>query len=217
MTILLVPPTGAAGSSVVFPCLLFLFYFLLSCTDSPWFSFYLFLLIFQLISRTEGVVKHGSMTNLLCSFRIVWRQGARHSWRMQGVDGSLGSKVPGGKAGRTWVYYSYHKMLPPPAGCFGLWSACYFPFVIFPLVLCLTLFTSSGVSLMFSFFFQLVLFQVLTTSLVCRGGGRQIVSFSFLSFLFFSLSICLISFCFLFDCFFLFLYFIECVRLVCRI
>ena len=129
MTILLVPPIGAAGSNVVFACLLFLFSFFPSYADSPWFSFYLFLSsFFRLISRME-VVRRELMTNLLCLSRIVWRQGAGHSWRTQGGAGSLGSKVPGGLAGRTWLYYAYHTLLPLPGGCFGLLSACYFPFL----------------------------------------------------------------------------------------
>ena len=54
--------------------------------------------------------------------------------------------------------------MPPPGGCFGLWSACYCAFVIFSLVLCLTLSTSSGVLvivplLFFPWFFVLLCLQ----------------------------------------------------------
>ena len=186
MTILLVPPTGAAGSNVVFPCLLFLFCFFLSCADSPWFSFYLFLFFFWLISRIEGVVWRGWMTSLLCLFRIVWRQGAGHSWRTQDGDGSQGSKVPGGLAGRTWLCYSYHKLLPLPGGCHVLWCACCFPFV-----LRLPLFTSSRV----------IIFSIFSSSLfssVCHiscGGGTTVCFFN-LFFFSSSLSICLFVFAF---------------------
>ena len=50
----------------------------------------------------------------------------REGSRTQDGDGSQGSKVPGGllKAGRTWLRYSYHKLLPLPGGCFVLWFAC---------------------------------------------------------------------------------------------
>ena len=37
-SIIVVPPTGAAGSNVIFPCLP-LFFFVFFCADSPWFSF----------------------------------------------------------------------------------------------------------------------------------------------------------------------------------
>ena len=105
---------------------------------------------------------------LLVSY-IVWRQGAGHSWRTQGGDGSLGSNVPGGLAGKTCLYYSYHKLLPPPGGCLAIWFARYFPFVIFSLVLCLTLFTSSGVFVIF-FFFPARSFSSVG-HLACGGGG----------------------------------------------
>ena len=158
------------------------------------------------------------MTNLHCLFRIVWRLGAGHSWRTQGGDGSLSSKVPGGLAGRTWLYYACRKLLPLPGGCFGLWSACYFSFVIFPLVLCLTLFTSS-VFVLFSFF-QFVLFQA-SANLPAEGGHDSFCFFHFIlffpSFSFFSPSICLLCFNFLSDCFLSFIYFIECVCRACRI
>ena len=79
-----------------------------------------------------------------------------------------------------------------------------FPFVFFSLLLRLTLFTSSGVFVIFSllfFSFQLVLFQVLATS-PAGGGVRLIVSSSFFFHFFsFFISICLLCFCFLFDCF----------------
>ena len=192
MTILLlilkVPPTAAAGSNVVFLCLLFLFSLFLSCAGSPWFSFYFvcsssFCWLTSRINRR--VVWRGWMTNLLCSFRIVWRQGAGHSWRTQGGDGSLGSKVPGGLAGRTclWLYYSYHKLLPLPGGWFVLWFACYLPFVIFPcffVSLCLQV-----VVFLFCFFFSSsFFFKCLPHRL--RGGGHD--SSSFLLLLFFSSS-----------------------------
>ena len=75
--------------------------------------------------------------------------------------------------------YAYHKLLPLPGECFGLWSACYFPFVVFPLVLCLTMLTSSGVFDVSSFFSRSFLFTCLTPRL--RGGGHD----SFVSSLFF--------------------------------
>ena len=201
MTILvfIVPPTGAAGSHEhgLPSCLLFLFCFFLSYADSPWLSLYFIFSLFLSISRIEGVVWRGWMTNLLCSFRTVWRQGAGLSWRTQGGDCSLRSKVLGELEGIIWLYYSYHKLPPPPGGCFGLRSACFFPFVIFPLVLCLTysLFTSG----FFSFLFELVFIQVLATS-PARGGGTTDCFFNFFFHFFsFFLLIFLLSFCFLFD------------------
>ena len=82
-------------------------------------------------------------------------------------------------------------------------------FVFLPLVLRLTLFTSSGV---FVLFVPARSFQVFATSPVCHiacgGGARQFVfsifSCFFLSFFSFSLSICLLCFCFLLDWFFRF-------------
>ena len=73
---------------------------------------------------------------------------------------------------------------------------CYFPFVIivfFSVVLCLTLFTSSGVSVIF-IFFQLVLSRVLATS-PARGGHDRLflLVFGFILF-FFSLFLFLFRF-----------------------
>ena len=85
-----------------------------------------------------------------------------------------------------------------------------FSFFVFSLVLRLTLFTSSGV---FVLFFQLVLFKCLPHCL--RGGHDSLFLLFFLiflSFFSFSLSICLH---FLFVCFLSFLYFIECVCRAC--
>ena len=135
------------------------------------FDFMYFSSIFGLISRIEGVVRTRWMTSLLYLFRIVWRQGAGHSRRTQDGDGSLGSKVLGWLliAGRTCLFYSDHKLLPLPGGCFVLWFACnsYLPFVL-PLVLCPTpFFTSSGVFL-FSSFFSSSFF-----SSVCHGGRQD--------------------------------------------
>ena len=175
MSILLVPPIDAAGSNVVFLSLLlfcFLFLTLILCD----FHFIYFSSFFRLRRLIEGVVWRGRMTSLLCLFRIVWRQGAGHSWRTQDGDGSLGSKVPGGLAERTWPCYSYHKLLPLPGGCFVLRSACYFP-----LVRCLTRFTGSDVFLLFSFFFSSS-FLSSVCHISCGGGARQFVSLFFCSF-----------------------------------
>ena len=163
------------SSLVVF----FLFCFSLFCADSPWFSFFSLSSFFRLISRIGGVVVWcGWMTSLLCLFRIVWRQGTGHSWRTQGGDRSQGSKVSGKQAGRNWLlYYAYHKLLPLSGGCFMVWFARYFPFffVIFPLVLSLTPFTSRGVFVLFLFFFSSSLFSNVC-HIACRGGARQVIS-----------------------------------------
>ena len=97
MTILLVPPTGAAGSNVVFLCLLFFyfyFYLFLALILRGFLFYFLlfFLFVFQFLSRIEGVVWRGWMTSLLCLFLIVSRQGAGHGGQMQDGDGSQGSK-----------------------------------------------------------------------------------------------------------------------------
>ena len=166
-------------SFLVFPSLLFCFY--ISCADFPWFSFSFFLFLFWLINRTEGIVWSGWMTNLLCLFRFVWRQGAGHSWRTQGGDGSLGSKVTGGLAGRTWLYYSYHKLRP-----------LYLEgtFVSFCLLLSLgALFYCVCNQWCFRFFPQLVFFKYLLHRL--QGGGTTVcfsyffTCFPFLFFLLF--------------------------------
>ena len=110
---------------------------------------------------------------------IVWRRGAGHSWRTQDGDGRQGSKVWGGLVGRTWLCYSYHKLLRLPGGWFVLRLACHFP-----LVLSLTLLITSRV-LFFSLFF----------SSVCHipcGKARQFFLLCFP----FSLLICFLSFCF---------------------
>ena len=86
-----------------------------------------------------------------------------------------------------------------------LWFVCYFP-----LVLRLTLFTSSRVFLFL--FYPARYFQVSATS--PAGGARQFVSCMF-SFFFFSFDVS--SLFLLFLCFLLFLYFIECVCRACRI
>ena len=94
----------------------------------------------------------------------------------------------------------------------------------FPLVLCLTLFTStsSGIFVLFSFL-PARSFQVFATS--PAGGGGTTVCFFYcvfqyiytFSFFFCFLSIRLLCFCFLFVCFLSFLYLIECVCRACRI
>ena len=63
-------------------------------------------------------------------------------------------------------------------GCFVLWYACYFPWV-----LGLTLFTSSGVSFLIFMFSQLVLFKCLPHPL--RERAQQFVSFFFFFFFLF--------------------------------
>ena len=88
-----------------------------------------------------------------------------------------------------------HKLLPPPGGCFGVRPACYFPCVIISLVLCLALFTSSGVFFLF-IFSQLVFYQVLATS-PAGPRARQIVSSTFV-----------FHFCFLFLFRFVFIVFV---------
>ena len=61
MPMLLVPPTAAAGSHVVFLCLLVRF-----ALDSPLF----FLLSFFRLVLANGVVRRGGVAGL-CLFRIV--------------------------------------------------------------------------------------------------------------------------------------------------
>ena len=164
------------------------------------FTFYSFLFLFRLISRTEGVVWRGGMTNLVCSFRIVWRQGARHSWWTQGGDGILARKVPGGLAWRTWLDYSCHKLMPPPGGCFVFLSACYVPFVIFSLVLCLLLFLQAVMFLLFvSFFFRSFFFKCSWRNRLRGAGGSTDCFFYFLLSCCFFLSFGLSLFLFLFD------------------
>ena len=104
----------------------------------------------------KGVVWRGWMTSLLYLFRIVWRRGAGYSWRTQDGDGRQGCKVPGRLAGRTWLFSSYHKLLPLPGGCFVLWCACYLPLVL--VLLCLEV-----VAVLF-FFICFRSFQVSATS-----------------------------------------------------
>ena len=92
---------------------------------------------------------------------------------MQGGDGSLRRKVPGGLAGRTWLYYSYHQLLLPHLeGALGfsqlVFFLFFFLFSLVSVVLCLTLFTRSGD---FFFLLQFVLFQVLATW--SAGGGHD--------------------------------------------
>ena len=76
-----------------------------------------------------------------------------------------------------------------------LWFACNFPFVIFSLVLCLTLFTSSGVFVIF-LFFPARSFQVFATS--PAGGGTTVCFFYFLLFFTFVLFFRIIFFAFVF-------------------
>ena len=65
MPMLLVPPTGAAGSDVVF--IFFSFLCLILCG----FRFIYISLFLLLISLMKGVVWRGWMTSLRCLFRIV--------------------------------------------------------------------------------------------------------------------------------------------------
>ena len=171
----------------------------------------------RLMSRIEGVMGRGWMTSPLCLFRIVWRQGAGQNWRTQGRDGSQGSRVPGGLVGRTWLYYSYHKLLPLPGGCFVLCFACYFPCFFSPWFFFVSLCLHSGVFL-FSSFFPARCFHL---PYRLRGGGHDslfLLFFFIFSFFFFvSFDLSSSFFCFLFDCSLSFLYFIECVCRFCCI
>ena len=111
--------------------------------------------------------------------------------------------------GNLTILYSYHKLLSPPGGCFGLWSACCFPFVSFPLlfvslVLCLTLCLHLQVQAMV--FFILFYFSS-SLFLQCwpprlRGGdddGLFLQVFAFILFSFsFSIFIRLLCSCILF-------------------
>ena len=197
--ILLVPPTGAAGSNVVFVCLFFLSSFL------RWSSVIFFFMSFSsflLLIWLKGIVWRGWMTSLICLFRIFWRRGAEHSWRTQDGDGRQGSKVPGGLAGRTWLCFSYHKLLPLPGGCLFLGLPVISPW--FLVLLCLQV----G---MFSFYFIFSSFFSSVCSIPC-GRARQFVSHVFF------LLLLLVRFVFVFAlCFRSFLYFIECVYRACRI
>ena len=136
--LLLVPPTGAPGSNVVFLCLLSVFFFLAlilcDCHNVYLFSWT------RSISVVEGVVWGGWTTSLLRLFRTVWRRGAGHSWWTPDGDGRQGSKVPGGLGGRTWLCYSHN-------------------FIFLCLVICPSLFTSSGVFSSFLFSSFLLLFR----------------------------------------------------------
>ena len=197
-------------SSVVFSFCVVFFFLALTLRD---FSLYVFLFLYWLISRTEGLVWRGWMTNLLCSFFVVWRQGAGHSWRTQSGDGSLGSKVPGGLAGGTWLYYSYHKRLEGALGFAlpvifpRLFSLCSF-FPRFFVLLCLRAVWCFS----YLFFFPARPFSSVG-QLACAGRAPQIVSSSLLSFFSLSVSIGLLCFWFLSDCFLSFFYLIN---YVCR-
>ena len=202
MPILLVPPTGAAGSNVVFLCLpvvFVYFYFIFVCFAVTLCDFH-FSSFLRLISLIEGVVWRGWMTSLLCLFRTVWRRGAGHSWRTLDDGGRQGSKVPGGPAGRPWLCYSYHKLLPLPGACLVLCLVCLLFFPWFLVLLCWRLVVFSS----FSFFFQLVLFKCLPrplrggTMVCCYTEVYTYTRYIFVSFFcFFSLSNCL-CFCFCF-------------------
>ena len=105
---------------------------------------FIFLSFFhRLTSRFEEAVWRGLMTCLYWLFRLFLRQGAGHSGRTQDRDGSKGSKVQGGLAGRTSLCYLHHKLLPLRGQSFVLWVACLFPFS-----LSLPLFTISCVFLL---------------------------------------------------------------------
>ena len=169
--------------------------FFLSCAESPWFSFYLFIFLFWLINRTtEEVVWRGWMTNLLCSFCIVWRQGAGHRCRTQVGDGSLGSRNREDSQGDPGYTTCSTNCCRHLKGCFGLSSACNVPLFIISLLLCLTLFTSSGGFVFYSFFPARFFSSV--GHLACGGGTTDCFFY-----LIFFLSICLLCLRFLFDCF----------------
>ena len=84
------------------------------------------------------------------------------------------SDVPGGLVGRTWQFYSYHKLLQPSGGGFlGSGQPVISPFfVIFLLVLSLTLLTSCGVFVIYIFFFSKIVFFK-CWPLRLRGGGQD--------------------------------------------
>ena len=157
MTILLVTnwcswfERGLPLSSLLWFCFASFFSLALIPRD---FRFIFFSSFLRLMSRIEGIMRRGWMTTLLCLFRIVWRQGAGHNWRTQDGDGSQGSKVPGGLAGRTWLCFVLVQQTAAAtwrvlcALVCPVCSPCYFP-----LILCPTLFTSSGVFLLFLIFF----------------------------------------------------------------
>ena len=93
---------------------------------------------------------------------------------MQDGDGSQGSKVPGGllKAGRSWLCYSNHKLLPLPGGCFVLGLPVIFPW--FLVLLCLQVVVFS-----FFFFFFPSSFLSSVCDIPCGGGGTSVCSFCF--------------------------------------
>ena len=84
-----------------------------------------------------------------------------------------------------YLYYLYHKLLPPPGGCFGLLSACYFPFLLY--CSSFTLFRSSGVFGFFFFFSTSFFFKCWRAT--SSAGGRHdrlfLLVFAFISFFFF--------------------------------
>ena len=115
---LLVPPTGSAGSYVVFLRLLYSFMRLDLC-GLRYISFFSFLLLKGLM---KGVVWRGWMTSLLCACSVLSDAEGRGKVDERRTDGDAtqGSKVPGGLliAGRTWLCSSYYKLLRLPGECF---------------------------------------------------------------------------------------------------
>ena len=194
---LLVPPTGATGLNVVFLCPLFFFLAL----KPLWFPLYFFLLLSSIInvSLLKGVVWCGWITSLLCLLcRIVWRRAAGHSWPTQNGDGRQDSKVPGGRAGRIWLCYSYI-----PVECFVLWFACYSPLV---LSLNINMLTSINSGVFFSLFFFFGFFSSVC-HIPCGGVRHFFLLFRFVFFVFVFALLCFLSF----------LYFLECVCRASRI
>ena len=121
MPTLLVPPTGGAGSNVVFLGHIFFLSCALILCDfhfSYVFSFFLF----------NGDV--GGWRACFSCFVLSdgERRGILHKRRTETADRV--ARDQGGQVGKTWLCYSYHKLLPLPGECFVLQFASYFPLVL---------------------------------------------------------------------------------------
>ena len=146
-----------------------------------WILFHLCLFLSFIDKPQEGRVAWVDDEPALLASYFVWRRGAGHSWRTQDADGRQYSKVPSGLpgiillVGRTWLCYSYHKLLRLPWGSFALRFAYYFP-----LVCSLTLFISRVLLILF---FTLARFFSSVGHIPC-GEARRFFSLFFFLFLF---------------------------------
>ena len=129
------------------------------------------------------------MTSQLClNLYCLALSGKAYCWQTQDQDRRYGWKVPGVLARKTWLCYSYLKLLWLPRGCFVLWIAFYFS-----LVISLTLFTtSSGVSP--SFFFPLLLLRCVTQCHPLPEVARHLVLSCFSTFCLLPFDFCFLLF-----------------------